>query len=241
MLYRDKNNIYRSDSEGGEYIKINPYFITADEETFLDDTVESCKVYYYNFTVVQTDLQESAPSGKLIIMSQDAIPPVITHTPLSAAYTDSNAIISAYVQDNMTVASVTLYYRGIGETEWHKVTMTGYNGRYTGMIPANNISGYGMEYYIDAFDGVSHSYEGTVKEPIRVDVTVVINPTSRGDLDNDGVITVSDALIALRISAGLQESTPYLKALGDIDGDKSITVADALMILRAAVGLIESI
>ena len=58
-----------------------------------------------------------------------------------------------------------------------------------------------------------------------------------GDLDNDGEITVSDALRALRIAAKLAEATPEALRIGDVDGDGEITVSDALRILRVAAKL----
>ena len=64
---------------------------------------------------------------------------------------------------------------------------------------------------------------------------------TKGDLDGDGEITVSDALRALRIAARLAEATPELLAIGDADGDGVITVADALAILRVAAKLVDSL
>ncbi|MBO4934754.1 MAG: metallophosphoesterase [Clostridia bacterium] len=59
----------------------------------------------------------------------------------------------------------------------------------------------------------------------------------KGDMDGDGEISVSDALIALRIAAKLAEETPEAVAIGDADGDGEITVSDALRILRVAAKL----
>ena len=50
-------------------------------------------------------------------------------------------------------------------------------------------------------------------------------------------ITVGDALKALRVAAGLEESTAELVAAYDTDGDGEITVADALTVLRIAAKL----
>ena len=63
----------------------------------------------------------------------------------------------------------------------------------------------------------------------------------KGDFDGDGEITVSDALIALRIAAKLAEETEDAIAIGDTDGDGEITVADALAILRVAAKLTDSL
>ena len=62
---------------------------------------------------------------------------------------------------------------------------------------------------------------------------------SKGDLDDDGQITASDARGALRIAVGLDECAPgsSLFHYADIDTDDKITASDARIILRAAVGL----
>jgi YVTN family beta-propeller protein len=57
-----------------------------------------------------------------------------------------------------------------------------------------------------------------------------------GDVNNDAVITVADALLYLRYSVG-QDISPYHIDMGDdVTCDGKITVADALMVLRKAVG-----
>ncbi len=54
-------NVYRSDKEDGFYTRLNDYVLAANENEFFDATVEPGKLYYYNFTVVKTDMQESTP------------------------------------------------------------------------------------------------------------------------------------------------------------------------------------
>ena len=59
----------------------------------------------------------------------------------------------------------------------------------------------------------------------------------KGDLDNDGEISVGDALIALRIAARLMVADMEDILIGDVDGDSTISVGDALKILRVAAKL----
>ncbi|MBO4584822.1 MAG: metallophosphoesterase [Clostridia bacterium] len=84
------------------------------------------------------------------------------------------------------------------------------------------------------------SYEKLAAAKEQYDALVAALGT-KGDLDRDGEITVSDALAALRIAAKLAEETPDALRLGDADGDGSVTVSDALAILRVAVGLAEAL
>lgn len=61
---------------------------------------------------------------------------------------------------------------------------------------------------------------------------------SPGDLDMDGNISVTDALLALRYAMGIIELTPEQVALADVDGSGTVTVTDAVIILRMAMGII---
>lgn len=63
----------------------------------------------------------------------------------------------------------------------------------------------------------------------------------KGDFDNDGDITVADALAALRIAAKLVIEDDASIAIGDVDNDKHVTVADALAILRVAAKLADNL
>lgn len=58
-----------------------------------------------------------------------------------------------------------------------------------------------------------------------------------GDIDNDGSITVADALVVLRISAGLSSYKDEDIAIYDLNKDGSVSVDDALIVLRDATGL----
>ncbi|MBQ2382995.1 MAG: hypothetical protein II290_03050, partial [Oscillospiraceae bacterium] len=116
-------NVYRSNAEDGYYTRLNSTVIPADTMGFFDETVEPGQIYYYNFTVVQTDLTESEPSGKISLMSKDTMAPNIYHSPVTTAMTGQNLVITATVTDNLTIAYADLYYRTPGETEWKLVRM----------------------------------------------------------------------------------------------------------------------
>jgi len=54
----------------------------------------------------------------------------------------------------------------------------------------------------------------------------------KGDLDNSGKVTASDARLALRISAKLEPVDEYRLKAGDLNGDGKITASEARLILR---------
>ncbi len=98
------------------------------------------------------------------------------------------------------------------------------------MIGGFDRNAAGVQTLTVTYEGFTAQFEVTVVE------TVI-----RGDMDGDGEITVSDALVALRIAARLAEETPEAIAIGDADGDGAITVSDALRILRVAAKLADTL
>ena len=62
-------------------------------------------------------------------------------------------------------------------------------------------------------------------------------PGGVGDVDGDGVVRVSDAVLIMRYALGLIEFTPEQILCGDVDGDGFVKVADAVMVIRIALGL----
>ena len=61
-----------------------------------------------------------------------------------------------------------------------------------------------------------------------------------GDINNDGKIDHNDAIMILRVDAGLIEKTPYIEAAGDINNDGKVDHNDAIMVLRVDAGLEDS-
>lgn len=62
-----------------------------------------------------------------------------------------------------------------------------------------------------------------------------LQTTLLGDMDGDGLPSVSDGIAILRIVVGFAQFTP----VADCDGDGVAGVADAIMVLRCVVGLLE--
>ena len=58
-----------------------------------------------------------------------------------------------------------------------------------------------------------------------------------GDVDGDGEVTASDALLVLRFSMNMCSLGPDALAAADMDGDGEVTAADALLILRASMNI----
>ncbi len=224
-------NIYRSTEEDGLYTRLNNYVLSYDENTFFDDTVEPGVKYYYNFTVVKTDLTESTPSGKIVIRSMDTMAPNVYHTPINEAYTNNNLLINATVIDNLMIKSVKLYYKVSNTNEWKSVEMNPVNNKYMGIIQSAYISLLGLDYYIEAYDGISYTYNGTKEDPYTVTVKEELSKSSYGDVDGDGLITVKDAQMLLMAINDLLNlnSDEFVRA--DIDRNGKLEAYEALRIL----------
>lgn len=234
-------NVYRSTSEDGYYQRLNSVVIPADTKTYFDDTVEPGVKYYYNFTVVKSDLTESAPSGKIVIMSKDTMAPNIYHTPVYTACMGSNLLINATVTDNLAVNTVKVYYRTVGTDEWKISFMNKLNDKYSALISAEDLSLDGFEYYIEAFDGVSSTYKGSAENPYRVTVQQPLDADSLGDVNGDGKITNLDALMLLQAINDLINLDSEQFARADLNADGVLTAAEALRILQYVSGAVGTV
>ena len=57
-----------------------------------------------------------------------------------------------------------------------------------------------------------------------------------GNVNNDGAVDSSDALVLLRASVGLEELSAEQMLSGDVNNDGTVDSADALEVLRYSVG-----
>lgn len=247
-------NVYRAESETGTPVKLNSSVILPEADptqpgrtigSFLDTQVEGGKRYYYSFTVVPTDVgaAESKPSGQVSVVAKDVQAPQIIHTPVTTAVTGSKLCISATVTDNVAVTGVTLFYRTTGESSWKSLPMTANNSKYSVYLSAADITLAGLEYYIVATDGVSESYAGgrNAEDPYTVTVQQGTSAGALGDVDGDGVITLKDALLALRAVAQLGTLTDEQKIRADVNGNGAVDIGDVLRIMQYVNGSIASI
>jgi hypothetical protein len=234
-------NVYRSPKEDGLYTRLNKTVISADITEWFDDTVEPGVLYYYNFTVVQTDMAESEPSGKIVIMSKDTMAPNIYHSPVASAFTGANLVLTATVTDNLNIAYANIYYRIAGTDSWNTIRMNKLNDKYSAIIPAQYVTVEGIEYYIEAFDGVSFTYKGAADAPFVIAVQEALDENSLGDVDGDGVITNLDALLLLYTINDKHNMSAEEFARADLNGDGELWAAEALRILQYVSGVVGSV
>lgn len=234
-------NVYRCDREDGQYAKLNTSVIPADVKTFTDTNVTPGQMYYYNFTVVKTDLSESDTSGKISVRAKDTMAPNIYHDGVYSAFTGSKLIISATANDNLQIDKVELFYRVTGTESWRAVTMTAVNDRYSAVIPSSDVTTAGLEYYIRAFDGVNYAYKGTAEQPYVIAVSEAVDRSALGDVNGDGQINVLDALMVLQAINDRLNLDAEQFARADLNGNKTLEAVEVLTILQYANGIIGSL
>ena len=234
-------NVYRSDSKDGNYVRLNTSVIPSGENTFLDDNAEPGKTYWYTFTVVFSDMSESAPAGKVSATAKDTIAPNIYHTPVNQGYLNNNLVISCTASDNVAVSNVTLYYRNVGDSNYKSMTMLKQNNRYSATIFGSDLSLDGLEYYIEASDGVNTITKGNKDNPYSVIIKDASSISKLGDVDGDGVISTKDALMIMQAINGdlLLSDDAFIRA--DLNGDGTLSSVEALRILQYINGKVSTL
>ena len=189
-------NLYRSTSQDGTYTRLNASIIPPDQRTWHDTNVQPGQPYYYKFTVVKTDMTESDFSNVATATPVDTIPPVINHTPVTQAPPGLPLTLFADVTDNVGVQGVTLYFRAIGATSYQSKAMVKTTGnRYSATIEGAKVTSPGLEYYIEANDGVSTVRDGRPEYPYQI--TVVDRPVvttvspNHGPASGGTMVTIS--------------------------------------------------
>lgn len=177
-------NLYRCETSDGTFARINTSLIPAEQKAYDDTNVQPGKTYYYKFTVVKTDLTESDYSNLAAATPLDTIPPVIVHDPVQGAAPGLPLQIFADVTDNVAVRSVSLYFRRTGTTTYSSKEMSkGTGNRYAATMEGSLLQSPGLDYYIEATDGISTVKNGRPDNPNQVIITdapkvTVVSPTS---------------------------------------------------------------
>lgn len=188
-------NIYRSTSINGVYTKINSTVIPNSQLNYDDTDVTPGATYYYKFKVVKTDMTESDFSNVAAAQPYDTIPPVITHNPVKIGYPGLQLNIDCDATDNVAVKEVNLYFRKTGTTTYTKLAMVKTTGsHYSANIEGSKVGAPGIDYYIEATDGITIVRNGTADKPNNIVVSdspkiTSISPTV-GSSDGGTTVTI---------------------------------------------------
>ena len=162
-------NLYRSTNPTSGFSRINDTVIPIGMSSWLDSEVLPGTAYFYYFTVVKTDLGESEASNTATATPTDTIPPVISHTPVTSASPGQPLTLTATVTDNVAVQSVTLFHRPLGGSSYASRSMTKTTGdRYTATLEGSLMTAPGIEYFLEASDGISLARSARADLPWQV-------------------------------------------------------------------------
>ncbi len=94
---------------------------------------------------------------------------------------------------------------------------------------AGRLTGAGLNYGVD----IAYFYDATGN---RLDRIIDIAESEPGDINNDGLITLDDFILASQTLSGIRTETPVFSS-SDINGNNQIDLADTIWILRNLAGL----
>lgn len=234
-------NVYRSDEENGQYVRLNRSILSPEETSYLDTDAEPGKTYYYQFTVVLTDMSESKPSGRTVATMYDSIAPTVYHTPVNQGYVGNNLVIAVTASDNVAVKEANLFYRTTGESTYKKIAMAKSNDRYAAKINGSELSLAGLEYYIEVTDGNNVISKGTADDPYKVIIKEASVLSGKGDVNGDGSIDAADALVMMQTASGERILSDDEFKRADLDDSGVIDGREILAVLKYINGSLNSL
>jgi len=181
-------HLYRSLTIDGSYTRINESIIPPETRSFRDSDVAPGQPYFYKFTVVKSDMTESDFSNIASATPLDTTPPMLIHTPVTSAEPGQPLTIVATVTDNIAITNVTLNYRRSGDSSFDALPMIFIaQDEYAATIDGGFFSSPGVDYYIEATDGISIVRSGRPENPHRI--IVIDKPVVTLVAPNSGPIT----------------------------------------------------
>lgn len=191
--------------------------------------------------VLKEEVTGTAKSGSTLTVNADSIEGyTAVESEISEVIGFENEFVITYEKNkasNISEAVVEVEdaeFTGSALTPEIKVTVDGKTlvegTDYTVVYENNVMSGtaYAIIYGCGEYAGMSYG---------EFEIT---GGTAYGDVDADGKIVATDALLVLQSAARIKELTELQKVVGDVDGDGKLNASDALWILKYAARLTDS-
>ena len=221
--------------------------------------------FYITATDGQTNssLPKSDPSENPISIA--VLPnelPQISHTPTRTGIAGQDLSIVADISDTThNLEAVKLFYRKLGEIQYTEVGFSTGLEQYQlkTVIPANVVTSYGVEYYIEAMDNLgAKSTKGTRDKPITVGVgfvwqrievdgeiyTVIVRADSKPENIESFVypIFTSPLIISIfpNITSYCADAVAILDSNGDAVTDQSLSLQKKILSLARNAALYRS-
>lgn len=177
-------NVYRADSPGGAYTKLNAAIVLGT--TYSDFTAPEGVTKYYVVRAVRTDLSQSDASVEASAAALDGTGPSLTHTPIAQVSDAAPGLtVQANASDPSGMGLVRLRYKRTGEPSFVAVTMANPSGSlYSANIPGSFITLAGIDYYVEANDALGNqTFSGSAAMPHHV---LVYECTTAAECADDG-------------------------------------------------------
>ena len=151
---------------------------------------------------------------------------------MNQGYLGTNLNINCIIRDNVKVDYAKLYYRVKGSDDYKYVDRINANDKYSGIIPAQELSLNGMEYYIETSDGTNIITLGTKEDPYQVTIKESSAVSYLGDVDGNGIIEAVDAMLVLQHINGKRVLVNDEFRRADLNGNGQLESFEALAILQ---------
>jgi subtilisin family serine protease len=235
-------SVCRSDEKDGNYVTLNSKAIPLGTTTYLDQNTVAGKTYWYSVKGLLTDLSEVTLYGRISAAPLDSVAPTISIDPVTVGYLNHDLRISCWASDNITVKSVTLFFRKVGESTYQTRAMPwAFNDCYGCTIFANEFDLSGLEYYVEVNDGINTVRSGSADSPYQITIKDDSALARKGDVNGDGVITAIDAQMILHHLDGSITLSDEQFRRADLNGDNVLSSYEALMILQYINGKIQTL
>jgi hypothetical protein len=117
----------------------------------------------------------------------------------------------------------------INQTAQESAATTDHNLTLTGLVPGNSYL-----YFISGTDATGAILNAPVGSFATQELETDFGP---GDVDNNGQVTISDAVLTLQNAVGLIPLSPQAMNAADVIKDGKVDVRDVTRILRVAMGV----
>jgi hypothetical protein len=169
--------------------------IAVSSSSYLIDRLTPFTKYFYR--VSSNNSSGRSPFSNVIpAKTSDNIPPSIlpSATPNPTSITQGNTpLLNLNVSDNVLVASVRLFYRGISKLRFDSASMQGpggFGGNYSITVQPSWYDSLGMEYYVKAVDEAGNKTV-TASSFIKLTIAAISLPSLPSGTDNGSYRIVS--------------------------------------------------
>jgi len=132
----------------------------------------------------------------------------------------------------------TMNWTAASDNSWLKIIMSDSDGKMTGSGDGTVAVSCDPNTGDKRIGTITVTADGVANSPQTIEITqdgTSGSSTTPGDLDCDTFVTLSDAILGLRIMSSIDPQTPF--CLGDVNGDNRIGLEEVVYILQKVAGL----